>query len=137
MTTGSRFNIMMRAPANGPVCVIMGLTSLGFGLPFLFPSAGQFFHSHAYQNMGQLGGPLLWGALFTVAGVWRICAAGWLSYRQRKISTGFAVFLWSLLFLLRVLAEPTNPGVGVFAVWTITESWTLFRLRRTEVGFAS
>jgi hypothetical protein len=81
--------------------------------------------------MANLGGSRAWGTLFLLAGGWRVCAACFWSYGHRKLSTSFAIFLWCMLLFLRIQAEPWNPGVPVLAVWSMTETWTLFRLKRT------
>lgn len=125
---------VLTAPAIGPACVLMGMTMCAFGLPFLYPHPEAFRHVDSpYIQMKRIAPHFAWGLLFVSAGGWRVVAAIYGTYRQRTYSTTLAIALWCFLFLNFFLAEPSSPGVTVFAAWTALESWTLFRIRRHPV----
>lgn len=130
----TRFKSVMTAPTVGPACVIMGVAMLAFGLPFLSPWYPDFFQTQPYRNMNTIGRPFFWGVLLTTGGAWRLCSACAFSYSHRKVSSVAAIFLWSLLFFLRLLADPANPGVTVFGAFTLIDLWTFFRLNRMVDG---
>lgn len=125
-------NQVWKAPAVGPVCVVMGLTMIAFGIPFVYPNPRALQSTPPYHQMGQLAHYSVYGGLFIVGGSWRVLAALVGSYRQREFSTATAIAVWCFLFLNFLIAAPTSTGVTVFGVWTILETWTLFRIRRSD-----
>lgn len=126
---------VLTAPAVGPACVLMGVTMVAFGIPFLYPHPEAFRNALPFQQMQQMAPNFVWGLVFLAAGSWRILAAIYGTYRQRTFSTTAAIMLWCFLFLNFFLAIPSSPGVTVFGAWTLLESWTLFRIHRKTSPF--
>lgn len=130
MKTVDDLRRLLLAPATGPVCVVMGVTMLFFGLSFLNPLPHPFFARIPFRGLHAVGPEMVWGLMLVLVGAWRVAAALKGSYAMRTLSTATAISVWCFLFFLFLTSEPSNPWTFVLGPWTGLESWTLFRLRR-------